>query len=100
MSPYNATLTLEHEYHHFHNEISYKWVDKSRNEADNETHTEGYQLLDLTTRYRYDLDNGSLEFWLKGQNLTDDIAKNHISFLKDSAPLPGRALIAGIRYQY
>lgn len=100
MAPYNATLTLEHAYGGFHNEISYKWVDESRNEAENETHTEGYQMLNLSTRYRYDLSFGSLEFWLKAQNLTDDIAKNHISFLKDTAPLPGRAVIAGIRYQY
>jgi iron complex outermembrane receptor protein len=100
MAPYNATLTLEHEYGNFQNEISYKWVDESRNEAADETHTEGYGLLNLATKYRYDLSYGSLEFWLKAQNLTDDIAKNHISFLKESAPLPGRAFIAGIRYQY
>jgi iron complex outermembrane receptor protein len=100
MAPYNATVTLEHEYGGFHNEISYKWVDKSRNEAANETHTEGYRMLNLSTRYRYDLSNGSLELWLKAQNLTDDIAKNHISFLKETAPLPGRAFLAGIRYQY
>lgn len=100
MAPYNTTLTLNHEYGGFHNEISYKWVDESRNEAANETYTEGYQMLNLSTSYRYDLSSGSLEFWLKGQNLTDDIAKNHISFLKETAPLPGRAFIAGIRYQY
>ncbi|MFT7879640.1 MAG: TonB-dependent receptor plug domain-containing protein [Sulfurimonas sp.] len=100
MAPYNVTLTLNHAYGGFQNEISYKWVDESRNEADNETHTEGYQMLNLSTRYHYDLSYGSLELWLKAQNLTDDIAKNHISFLKESAPLPGRAVIAGIRYQY
>lgn len=100
MAPYNATLTLNHEYGNFHNEISYKWVDESRNEAKHETHTEGYQMLNLSTRYRYEVAYGAFEFWLKAQNLTDDIAKNHISFLKESAPLPGRAFIAGIRYQY
>ncbi|MEA1953400.1 MAG: TonB-dependent receptor [Campylobacterota bacterium] len=100
MSPYNATLSLAHKVGNWDNLISYKWVDESRNEAVNETHTEGYQLLNLSSNYRYTLDNASVEFWVKGTNLTDEVAKNHISFLKESAPLAGRAFTLGVRYQY
>jgi iron complex outermembrane receptor protein len=100
MAPYNATLSLEHKVGNWNNIISYKWVDESRNEAVNETHTEGYQLLNISSSYQYKLDSGTVEFWVKGTNLTDDVAKNHISFLKDSAPLAGRAFSFGVRYQY
>jgi len=100
MAPYNATFSLEHKVGNWNNLISYKWVDESRNEAVNESHTEGYQLLNLSSSYTYKLNKRSVEFWLKGTNLTDDIAKNHISFLKDSAPLQGRAVTFGVKYQY
>ncbi len=100
MSPYNATLSLNHKVGNLDNLISYKWVDESRNEAANETHTQGYGLLNLSTNYHYKLDKGTIEVWVKGTNLTDDIAKNHISFLKDSAPLQGRNLSFGVRYQF
>ncbi|MBN2824606.1 MAG: hypothetical protein JXQ76_04720, partial [Campylobacterales bacterium] len=100
MSPYNATLSIEHTLGNWNNLLSYKWVDKSRNEALNETHTDGYSLLNLSTSYRYPLDKGSVELWLKGTNLTDDKALNHLSFLKDSAPLQGRAVSFGVSYRY
>jgi iron complex outermembrane recepter protein len=100
MSPYNATLTLEHEHMGLHTTLSYKWVDKSRNVAENESSTEGYGLLNLATRYHYKLDKGSVDFWLRGENLTDDVARNHISFLKDTAPLLGRSVKIGIDYKY
>lgn len=100
MSPYNATVSLRHEHMGFDSRLSFKWVDKSRNVAENETETDGYTILNFSTRYTYALTDGSLEFWLKGQNLTDEVARNHLSFLKESAPLPGRAVIVGVRYQY
>ncbi len=39
-------------------------------------------------------------YWLKGENLTDDVATNHISFLKETAPLAGRAFLMGVEYHY
>jgi iron complex outermembrane receptor protein len=38
--------------------------------------------------------------FLEGRNLTDDEQRNHVSFLKDVAPLPGRSLIAGLRLEF
>jgi len=100
MSPYNATFCLEHDHMDLHSEITYKWVDKSRNVADNETSTDGYDMLNFSTKYHYALTNGSLDFWLKANNLTDDVAKNHISFLKETAPLPGRSVTVGFDYKF
>ncbi|CAA6804736.1 MAG: Unknown protein [uncultured Sulfurovum sp.] len=100
MSPYNATFCLEHDHMDLHSEITYKWVDKSRNVAQNETSTDGYTMLNFSSKYHYDLTRGSLEFWLKANNLTDDVARNHISFLKETAPLPGRSVTVGLDYKF
>lgn len=100
MAPYNATFYLEHDHMNMHSELSYKWVDESRNVAQNETYTEGYALLNFSTRYHYALSKGSADLWMKANNLTDDIAKNHLSFLKDTAPLPGRSVMFGIDYKF
>jgi len=100
MSPYNATFCLEHDYKGLHSELTYKWVDKSSNVAENETSTDGYNLLNFSAKYHYALTHGSLEFWLKANNLTDDVAKNHISFLKETAPLAGRSLTLGLDYKF
>ncbi|MDQ7047805.1 MAG: TonB-dependent receptor [Sulfurovum sp.] len=54
MSPYNATFCVEHDYEGLHSEVTYRWVDKSRNVANNETSTDGYALLNFTTKYHYE----------------------------------------------
>ncbi|CAA6803691.1 MAG: Unknown protein [uncultured Sulfurovum sp.] len=100
MAPYNATASIEHQYKNLTNKLGYKWVDESRNTAVNESKTEGYQFLNASMNYEQKFGKSKLNYWIKGENLTDDIAKNHISFLKETAPLPGRAVIAGIEYQY
>lgn len=100
MSPYNATAMVEHKYGNLTNKLSYKWVDKSRNVAKNETSTDGYNLLNASMFYEQKLGKNKMLYWLKGQNLTDDVARNHISFLKESAPLPGRAFLMGVEYHY
>lgn len=100
MSPYNATASVEHQYKNLTNKLSYKWVDQSRNLANHESQTDGYQLLNASISYQQKIGKNKLNYWIKGENLTDDLARNHISFLKETAPLPGRAFIVGIDYQY
>ncbi len=42
----------------------------------------------------------SLQLFLQGRNLADDEQRNHTSFIKDFAPLPGRTLEAGLRLKF
>jgi iron complex outermembrane receptor protein len=58
-----------------------------------ETSTEGYTLLDTQVTYTF---NDGLKIYLKGNNLTDEYARVHASFLKDKAPLPARSFAVGI----
>jgi iron complex outermembrane receptor protein len=61
-----------------------------------EEETEGYTTLDFSLGYR--LFSGAIthDFVLRGTNLTNQEARNHTSFLKERAPLPGR----DIRFMY
>jgi iron complex outermembrane receptor protein len=65
--------------------------------AELETATDGYTLLDASVSYRFNLDGQLLTAYLKGQNLTDEEARVHTSFLKDLTPLPGRSVALGLR---
>ena len=44
-----------------------------------------------------DASGSTWETYLKANNLFDREARNHSSFLKDIAPLPGRGLMLGLR---
>ncbi len=62
-----------------------------------ETPTEGYDLLNADLSYRFLVGNTVLDLLLRGTNLTDALARNHVSFLKDVAPLVGRNVSLGVR---
>ena len=40
------------------------------------------------------------ELFVKGTNLTDELAYNHASFLKQFAPLPGRSVEIGLKFDF
>lgn len=74
------------------------FVAAQRNIADGELPTDAYQMLNLTYDMRIPyLENDNLMLYARGQNLTNEEARVHSSFLKDLAPLPGRSFLAGIR---
>lgn len=58
-----------------------------------ETTTAGYTLIDAQISYSI---KDNLKIYLKGNNLTDEYARVHASFLKDKAPLPARSFALGI----
>jgi len=95
MSPYNATLKVQHSYKKLNSTLKYKYIDKSRHEALNETATPSYDWLSLYINYADSFKYGEYEFFLKGENLTNTLAYNHLSFLKQTAPLQGRQLTFG-----
>jgi len=65
--------------------------------APNETPTDGYTFVNLAVGYR--IVSGGLvhDIVLRGTNLTDELARNHISPLKDIVPLAGRDV--GVSYR-
>ncbi len=65
--------------------------------AENETPTAGYTLVDAHMAYHFDTSASGWELFLDGNNLTDQVAHVHTSFLKDVVALPGRSFNAGFR---
>jgi len=63
-----------------------------------ETETTGYTLMNAEMGYHMKLAKSvNYTLFLQGRNLLDSDMRVHTSFLKDNAPLPGRAIVGGIR---
>lgn len=70
--------------------VDARWIDEQDRVAAEETVTDGYTLLGVSLGYRFLFPQAAVDVVLKGENLTDEEARVHTSFLKDLAPLPGR----------
>lgn len=78
----------------------YRTFAQSRH-ASYETRTGGYDMLNATLAYRVDLSRERfVEVYLRGTNLTNELAFVHTSFVKDQSPLRGLNLVFGIRHQF
>ena len=62
--------------------------------------TEGYTLLNASVGYRFFTPAVVYDLLLRGTNLTDEEARNHVSFLKDLVPLPGRDVSLAVRLTF
>ncbi|NQY38103.1 MAG: TonB-dependent receptor [Alteromonadaceae bacterium] len=65
--------------------------------AEHETETDGYTMLDANFNYYLDGIGDDLVLFVKANNLTDEEARVHTSFLKNIAPLPARGFEIGMR---
>jgi iron complex outermembrane receptor protein len=68
--------------------------------AANELPTDGYTMLNAALSYRLPAAGMRLEAFLRGINLLDEEARNHVSFLKEVAPLGQRSAQLGVRGQF
>jgi iron complex outermembrane receptor protein len=87
---------------HFHNDRLHGLLEARRTDAQdrlaaNETPTDGFTFVNASVSYRFF--DGSLiyDLLLRGRNLTDEEGRNHVSFLKDEVPLPGRDVSLALR---
>ncbi|MCB1553816.1 MAG: TonB-dependent receptor [Xanthomonadales bacterium] len=65
--------------------------------AENESATDGYTLVDAHLAYHMDGEHLAWEIFFDGNNLTDQNARVHTSFLKNDVLLPGRSYSGGVR---
>ena len=69
--------------------------------AELETTTPGYTLLNIDMSYRVTKTKlNGIRIFLQGKNLLNEEMRLHNSFLKNYAPLPGRALVVGFRGEF
>ena len=71
--------------------LNLKDVEKQNDFGEGESATSGYQMLDTRLTKTIDLKGSSiLKLSLFGNNLLDEVARNHSSFVKNEVPLPGK----------
>jgi iron complex outermembrane recepter protein len=68
--------------------------------AEFETPTPGYHLVGARVSYAFDFSGMGMEAFLRAENLTNEVARVHTSYLKEYAPLPGRNFIFGLRGRF
>ncbi len=99
-SPMNREFGVRYEPRNWSIQATLKHVSAASNLAERESRTPGYHWLSLFLERTWDRRDQTLRWWLKGENLQDSIAYNHLSFLKDSAPLPGRQITTGVEWKF
>ncbi|MGD9942044.1 MAG: TonB-dependent receptor [Burkholderiaceae bacterium] len=75
-------------------------VAAQRHIADFESTTPGYDMVNLRVGFSGTLGGTPYEVFARLNNLTNKLAFNHASFIKDSAPLMGRNLMVGMRVSF
>ncbi|MBB1333470.1 TonB-dependent receptor [Pseudoalteromonas sp. SG43-7] len=98
--PLRVGSSIHYEYGNWHTEVEVTRNSKQDKIAANETTTDGYTMLSAAANYYLDLGNVDMTLYLKADNLTDQEARVHSSYLKDEAPLPGRSFSIGVRARF
>ena len=81
--------------------LSLKDVEKQNDIGEGETATDGYQMLNSRLTKTYKMSNDRyLKVTLFGNNLLDEVARNHSSFVKNEVPLPGRNYGLKFNFKY
>jgi iron complex outermembrane receptor protein len=70
--------------------VEVRRTDEQDRVSEFEEPTDGYTMLNASLGYRFFLGGVINDILIRGRNLTDEEARNHVSFLKEVAPLPGR----------
>ena len=91
MVPARNIYTISYAQNDLEAKLVLKDVEKQDDLAEGEYESDGYEMLNLRLRKTYSLNSDSdLSISLFANNLLDEAARNHSSFVKDEVPLPGR----------
>lgn len=98
--PARLASTLRYQRHGWEAEIGVVRYFEQQSNAELETVTDAYTLVDMELAYNFMVNTNDLTVYLSGSNLTDEEARVHSSFLKNQAPLPGRGFSVGLRGRF
>ena len=101
ITPLRFGLEFNHRTGPWTSNISATRVMRQNDLAELETSTPGYTMVNMEVSYRIkETRSNGIRIFLQGRNLLDEEMRVHTSFLKNFAPLPGRALVAGLRGEF
>ena len=96
--PARNILSAQYTLDNFSARLLVKDVEKQSNVAPGESVTDGFTCIDAFASWSYGLNDSSrLTLSAFARNLTDEVSRNHASFVKNEVPLPGRNI--GVRVQ-
>ncbi|WP_338762626.1 TonB-dependent receptor [Massilia sp. METH4] len=93
-------VKLDGEWRGWHGMVEAYRVATQDDLASYESRTDGYNMLNLGTHYNTRIAGQPVQFYARLNNVTDELAFSHTSFIKAAAPLPGRNLTAGVRVTF
>jgi iron complex outermembrane receptor protein len=88
--PYRVAGGVRYQGSHFWGLAEARYVAEQDRVATFEEPTPSYTMLNASIGYRFFAGGTIHDIIVRATNLTDEEARNHVSFLKDLAPLPGR----------
>jgi iron complex outermembrane receptor protein len=91
---------LHWEQDNWHAELGATHYSKQSKIAEFETQTDGYTLISAAFNYYISLNSADMTLYLRANNLTNELARVHSSFLKDDAPLPARSFVLGAKVSF
>ncbi len=100
IAPLRFGPALDYQWDRLGARIDATHVDRQSRVAAGELPTGSYTMLNATVNYRLPAPGVKLEAFLRGVNLLNEEARNHVSFLKDIAPLGRRGVQLGVRGQF
>lgn len=98
--PVRASLGLSYHQDRWRGLVEARRVEEQDRVAANETPTDGHTLLNAMLGYRFFTDRLVTDVILRGTNLTNEEARNHVSLLKNEVPQPGRNLSLILRVSF
>lgn len=99
ISPARVSVGFEYETEKWSADVESQYVSHQTKTAPEETRTEDYIYTNAGYNYRFVGNISSLDVFFRVRNIFDVEARNHVSTLKDVAPLPGRNFILGAQFQ-
>ena len=99
--PARNMLTARYTLDDFSAKLLVKDVERQTDVAMGETVTEGFTLVNADASWSYGFnDSTRLTLTAFARNLTDEVSRNHTSFVKDQVPLPGRNIGVRVRLAF
>jgi iron complex outermembrane receptor protein len=97
ITPMRYSVSLNYESEKWNANIEGQRVDAQDRVAPFETSTPGYTFLNASIGYKFRAGPTYNYLYVKGTNLTNEEARDHLSFLKEVLPLAGRGVAVGFR---
>src|SRR5882724_3608282 len=97
ITPFRYGISLNYESEHWLASIEGWRVDAQNRVAEFETTTPGYTFFNVSAGYKFQWGRTYNYVYARGTNLLDAEGRDHLSFLKEVLPLPGRGVVVGLR---